>query len=203
MNHSSSPYHTQLTAPPGFHPQLPSSGESPKFNQINLSFRTARSDRKMRLSTRELCNLNDLVPHQFGRLMLASFIGACLAADVAIGVLLYWQQSLFNPYMCAALLVNLGTLAIAICSLNRRNIFYKPLFMSVVTAACMISYLLTFFCFGDVLVFLISVFNVGCMLVLWTAYATTIKSPPAVWLHPYKRKMNGPSADLAMTEIAA
>lgn len=74
--------------------------------------------------------------------------------------------------------------------------------MSVVTAVGMIFYLLIFYRYGTNLVFLLATLNVSLMLALWTAYATTIKSAPAPWLHPYQRPTEA-KADLAMTDMTA
>lgn len=74
--------------------------------------------------------------------------------------------------------------------------------MSVVTSVGMIFYLLIFYRYGNNLVFLLATLNVSLMLALWTAYATTIKSAPAPWLHPYQRPAE-PKADLAMTDMVA
>lgn len=74
--------------------------------------------------------------------------------------------------------------------------------MSVVTSVGMIFYLLVFYRYSSDLIFLLAVANVSLMLVLWTAYATTIKSAPAPWLHPYQRPAEL-KADLAMTDMAS
>lgn len=59
--------------------------------------------------------------------------------------------------------------------------------MSVVTAVCMIFTLMTFYIFSYDLIFAIELVNIVAMLGLWLAYATTVKSPPAQWLHPFQR----------------
>lgn len=83
--------------------------------------------------------------------------------------------------------------------------------MSVTTAACMIFTLLTFYCFGNETIFFISIINVSFMIVLWTAYATTIKAAPAPWLHPFRRPNPGEGGeegdndieeDLVMSELS-
>ncbi|PJF18283.1 hypothetical protein PSACC_01899, partial [Paramicrosporidium saccamoebae] len=43
--------------------------------------------------------------------------------------------------------------------------------------------------------------NALALLGLWLAYATTIKSLPAVWLHPYMRPLPSETADLHMSEV--
>ena len=118
-------------------------------------------------------------------------------ADVAIYVLMYMNGIVLHPYMGAALMVNLGTLVVSAVSIYSRRIFYQSLSMSVVTAVCIVFTLMTFYRFGNDLIFLIAVGNVSAMLVLWTAYATTIKQAPARWLHPFKVAIEASDAALA------
>lgn len=57
--------------------------------------------------------------------------------------------------------------------------------MSVITVVALVFTELVFYQRGSNIVFIMATINAVLMLLLWTAFATTIQSRPARWLHPF------------------
>lgn len=80
----------------------------------------------MRLTTRELHNLDDLLPNRRGLLLMTALITLAMAANGVVIVLMALQGELLNPYIDAALVVNIFTLTVMVITMFNRNLFYTP-----------------------------------------------------------------------------
>jgi hypothetical protein len=128
-------------------------------------------------------------------------IAVAVAANAGVLCLLAIRGVYFQPYIHGAVIINMVIILLTIISLFQRSLFYTPHFMSVATAVCIIVSIMSFYIFGSDLVFLIACINAVAMLGLWLAFATTVKSLPAIWLHPYMRPLPSETPDFHMNEV--